>query len=116
MADLSLTALGVDTAVKTAGMTDKVKIIGQSPEVGSFASLQAKTNEAWVGNPFRMVTWYLIDGMARYSLGMDLGPTDNAFMPNQIYTKDTLPDPLPEAGDGPTGYQDVFKKLWQVMD
>jgi ABC-type sugar transport system substrate-binding protein len=112
------TALGVDSLLKTGGLLDKVKLIGQSPEAGSYAALLAGTNVAWVGNPFRMVMWYCFDAMARYSEGMTLDVDTSSFMPNQIYTKDSdktfLQAAAANPGEGPTGYQQVFAKLWLV--
>jgi ABC-type sugar transport system substrate-binding protein len=112
------TALGVDTTLKTGGLLDKVKITGQSPEAGGYASLLAGTNDAWVSNPFRMVMWYVFDAMARYSEGMSLDVDAKAFIPNQIYTKNTDKTLIQNAqtnfGEGPPGYQNTFKQLWKV--
>jgi ribose transport system substrate-binding protein len=112
---LSLGALstGIDQALQTAGLTQRVKVIGAAPALANVQNLIDGKESAWILLPEALQAWYVVDAMARFSLGMDLGPIQNANLPVEIWTSSNVPKPAHEY-DGPAGYAATWKALWHV--
>ena len=112
---LSLGALstGVDQALQTAGLKDRVKVIGAAPALANVQGLIAGKESAWILLPEALQAWYVVDAMARYSEGMDLKPIQTADLPVEIWTSTNVPKPAHEY-DGPAGYAVTWKALWHV--
>jgi ribose transport system substrate-binding protein len=112
---LSLGALstGVDQALETAGLKQRVKVIGAAPALANVQNLIDGKESAWILLPEALQAWYVVDAMARFSLGMDLGPIQNANLPVEIWTSSNVPKPAHEY-DGPADYAATWKALWHV--
>jgi ABC-type sugar transport system substrate-binding protein len=104
---------GLPEALKAAGLQDKVKIVGNSPDLDSIQSLAEGTSAAYAEFPEPEVAWQAVDAMARLSLGMPIDQQTENATPITIFTTSTAPHPA-SLWDGPAGYQDKFLKLWGV--
>lgn len=105
---------GVNQALASGGVSD-VKLLGSNPVEANLKALENGSEYAWVALPKALSGWYLVDAMARHSVGDSTKPSD-ALLPTQIITKDTVPEPLTRIGfDGPAGYPDEFAKLWKLQ-
>ena len=112
---LSLGALstGVDQALQTAGLSDRVKIIGAAPALANVQGLIDRKENAWILLPEALQAWYVVDAMARYSEGMDLKPIQTADLPVEIWTSSNVPSPAHDY-DGPADYASAWKALWHL--
>lgn len=104
---------GVTQALQSAGVTD-VKLLGSNPVEANLQALQGGSEYAWIALPKALSGWYIVDAMARASVGDSAKPSE-ALLPTQIIKADTVPQPLTRIGfDGPPGYPGEFSKLWQL--
>jgi ABC-type sugar transport system substrate-binding protein len=112
---------GLVSALKTAGLAGKVKIVGQEAQQPELQSLIDGTSSAWSILPEPYVMWVVVDWMARLAVGMHLTPDivaagDNpeAFL---VTNASQAQAQLAQSGGnwpGPTNYQQQFKALWKV--
>lgn len=111
-------ARGIDPALKTTGLTDKVKLVGccggsaQIKEIG-------KSQAAWTIVPYELMSWTMVDAAARTSVGMDLGADHQrkvAITPSWVVDAAESAASLAPTYDwkGPEGFRETFKKLWKV--
>lgn len=104
--------LGVPAALQAAGLSDKVKIVGQAPGEPNLEEISndgiEKASVSW---PAPETMWHMADIIARHFVDADLEPSIAAAPINFLITKDTVGD---IADDGSTieGYQDQYKALW----
>ncbi|MFZ0230870.1 MAG: substrate-binding domain-containing protein [Mycobacterium sp.] len=112
--------LGLPQALRTAGLSGKVKITGAAGDKSIMQTI-GSTNAAWTIAPDVYDGWVMLDAMARISEGDALSPS---------YLQEVFPYPdwvassaasvskyLGATGDdwyGPAGYQLQFEKLWKV--
>src|SRR4029079_14863316 len=106
-------ASGVRAAMNSAGIGADVKIVLPAHELSGIQGIVEGDHQAGVTLPVQGHAWYAVDAMARDSLGMDLTPNLDAVMPMEIWTPEDVPTPA-ALWNGPAGYQDMFKELWQV--
>ena len=112
---------GVVSALKTAGLNGKVKIVGQEAQQPELQSMIDGTSSAWSILPEPYVMWVVVDWMARLAGGMTLTPdivaagsNPEAFLvTNSQQAQAQLAD---NGGNwpGPTNYEQQFKALWKV--
>ena len=110
-------SLGVDAALKTAGLLGKVKQIGQDPTLQDLADLKNKTALAYIGYDNAVFAWRMIDAFARASEGMSLAAVNNVPLPRQILTQQNIGSMEADQGGNflaPADYQAQFEKLWHV--
>ncbi|WP_322754713.1 sugar ABC transporter substrate-binding protein [Frankia sp. Cas3] len=111
-------SLGVDAALKGAGLNGKVNVGGETPSPANLAALKDGTESVWTGFSAPILGWRVADMMARHFNGDDLAAADKVLLPTQLITKDNVSSvPLDSTGYyiGFPGYQDAFKKLWQAQ-
>jgi ABC-type sugar transport system substrate-binding protein len=104
---------GVYNALKQAGLTSKVKLVGFSLSAPTVAAFQQGQIAAWGVFSLEFMSWLQVDAAARLSVGMTI--TDPlAPLPNYVVTN--AQDAAATGGfwEGPTGFQDSFKRLWLV--
>jgi len=101
---------GLPAALKAAGLSDKVKIVGQSGDTQTFQDLQAKKISSVVPFDYYAVDYLMLDGLARHFAGV---PVKEAQPPLWIVSPDTVPAQATK-GLFPVveNYRDEFKKLW----
>ena len=81
--DVGPFAAGIDAALASAGLSDKVKVIGQAADEAGIAALKTGKQTAWTGFDPVYSTYVMMDAMFRDSLGMPIDaeavrPADDA--------------------------------------
>ncbi|WP_459986020.1 sugar ABC transporter substrate-binding protein [Nocardioides sp. AN3] len=108
--------IGVDAAVKSAGLTN-VKIAGEVPAAANLQAIKDGNELAWTGLAAAEMGWRGVDGLARYANGDPLDVVSNTPLPTQVITTANVGSIVTgESGYyvGLTDYAGQFKKLWQV--
>jgi ribose transport system substrate-binding protein len=100
-------------ALKTAGIN--IKIIGAGPTPGNLEALKQGREDAAIGIDFNVMSWTLLDQIARELAGQPLagGEKDGLTVKQILLKEDITFDPAM----GWTGYPDVaqrFAKIWGV--
>ena len=105
-------AAGVPQALKSAGLSDKVKIISRAPQASTLADIKSGAQWASVGEENTAAGWRANDLLARLEAGVDPGDLRDAAGWHQIFTADntTNTSAAPQATD----FEDVFLKAWHL--
>lgn len=112
--------IGVPEALEAAGFEDKVKLIGNGAGPQQFQALiDGGMDAAWVAYPAVYEGWEMVDAALRLADGGELPDgyqEEVAALPSYIVDTPEAAKALEPALDyaGPAGYEDQFKKLWQV--
>ena len=111
-------ATGVSQALRSAGLSDKVKLIGAAGDASLFSQIPA-TEAAWTTQANPWDAWVAVDAMARASLGEKLPPgyQKSVFVrPSWVVDAQSKKYLNASGGDwyGPTNFQSQFEKLWGV--
>jgi ribose transport system substrate-binding protein len=114
--DVGPFANGVDSALAAAGLSNKVKIIGEAADEAAIANLKSGKHTAWTGFDPVYSTYVMMDAMFRDAEGMPIDQDKAGLQPTQILTKDNVGDTV---GDNPTWGEpkdalDQFKQLWKL--
>lgn len=108
--------LGVDAALRGAGLQEQVTFAGQTPTPDNLKSLKDGDNSVWVGFPVQILGWRVVDMLARQFEGGDLAAADSAFLPTQLLNSDNIDSAVLDEDTGfyvgVADYQDQFKALW----
>lgn len=104
-------ATGVAPVLSSAGYGN-VALMGTTPQQPNFTALTNGTAVAWLDFSNSLAGWYMVDVMARLSVGMD-ATANVGVIPVQIITKDNIP-PNQDNYEGVPGYPAQFKTLWKV--
>jgi ribose transport system substrate-binding protein len=110
---------GVQGALKSAGLSDKVKVVGIQGTQAQFTSIADGTPGAWVALPQEYAVWTLTDEMARLSVDAWDSASERKsavppyFIVSSAEEANKIKD-LKAGWPGPAGYQDAFKKAWGV--
>ena len=109
-------SLGVPAALQAAGLTQQVKVGGETPSTANLQALRAGTQAVWAGFPTSILGWRVIDMLARYFVGDSLAPANNALLPTQLLTPGNINQAEFSGGFyvGVANYQAQFEKLWHV--
>jgi ABC-type sugar transport system substrate-binding protein len=100
---------GVDQALKSAGLLNKVKYVGVTPTLQNLQALKSGTEKgAWLGWPAEVQGWQFADVAARIASGTPVVPAP--LLPVQWLTQSSISTPVHLYE--PAGYQAAFKKLW----
>ena len=110
--DVGPFAAGIDSALAAAGLTDKVKIIGQAADEAAIAGLKSGKHAAWTGFDPVYSTRVMMDAMFRDSLGMPIDQKKSGLQTTQILTPDNVGDI--STWSEPKDALDQFKALWQL--
>ena len=110
--DVGPFAAGIDSALAAAGMTDKVKIIGEAADEAAIAGLKSGKHAAWTGFDPVYSTRVMMDAMFRDSLGMPIDQEKSGLQTTQILTPDNVGDI--STWSEPKDALDQFKALWQL--
>jgi len=110
-------SLGVPAALQAAGLTQQVKIGGETPSAANLQALRNGTEAVWAGFATSILGWRVVDMLARQFVGDSLAPANSALLPTQLLTPGNIGQAKFDSGGfyvGVTGYQAQFKKLWHV--
>jgi ribose transport system substrate-binding protein len=110
--DVGPFAGGIDSALSAAGLSNKVKIIGEAADEASIAALKSGKHTAWTGFDPVYSTYVMMDAMFRDALGMPIDQKKAGIQTTQILTKDNVGDIT--TWSEPKDALDQFKKLWQL--
>lgn len=114
---------GVVQAMQSAGLTNKVKIVGVEGEAAQLKEVENGTEAAWTILPEPYVMWTVVDWMARLSEGVlnqsAISATNGSNGEEQFLVTNAAEASaqLTENGGnwpGPANYQSEFKTLWHV--
>jgi ribose transport system substrate-binding protein len=113
--------VGVPQALQSAGMSDKVKIVGVAGNAGIYKDISAGKQAAWTTAGVEWDAWVHVDGMARLAEGQRLSRhyLDAVYRrPKWVVTNTPqAKQAIDGAGgewNGPANFQESFKKLWKV--
>jgi ribose transport system substrate-binding protein len=103
---------GVPEALASAGLSDKVKVIGRAPQAQNMSYIRSGGQYASVAEESVESTWRAVDALARLNQGVELKDPMPAGW-HQIITKDNVDS---VTGDIPVapGFPDAFLKAWHV--
>jgi ribose transport system substrate-binding protein len=110
--DVGPFAAGFDAALAAAGLTNRVKIIGEAADEAAIANLKAGKHTAWTGFDPVYSTYVMMDAMFRDSLGMPIDQEVAGVQTTQILTKDNVGEIEGATWSEPADALDQFKKLW----
>jgi ribose transport system substrate-binding protein len=103
---------GVTSALAAAGLSGKVKIIGQAADQAGMAAVKAGTETMWTRFDPSYQALLDMDVAFRASLGMKIPVKQEATQPTQVLTKATIGSSTNWAA--PTNSQAQFLKLWHL--
>jgi ribose transport system substrate-binding protein len=112
-------ATGVPEVIKSAGLADRVKLIGAVENAAVVKGLPG-TFKAWTLSPNEYMGMVMVDAAARLSIGQSLTPRylDEIYHnPTWVLDSSGAAKSLAATNDtwpGPPGFADQFKQLWQV--
>ena len=112
---------GVVTALKTAGLLNKVKIYGSAAQGPQFKEIADGSSSAWQIDPQPQTFWAVVDQMARVATGTwsQQEESQAALVPWYLVTAKSQAQQLatsnaPYPWPGPSGFQTDYEKLWKV--
>ena len=108
--DVGPFANGIDAALASAGLSSKVKVIGQAADEAAISALKTGKQTAWTGYDPVYSTYVMMDAMFRDSLGMPVDQQESGTQPTQILTKDNVGSI--SNWSEPANALDQYKKLW----
>ena len=111
--DVGPFAAGIDAALASAVLAQKVKVIGEAADEAGIAALKSGKHTAWTGFDPVYSTYVMMDAMFRDSLGMPIDQKASALQTTQILTKDNVGSVGDTWGE-PKDALDQFKKLWGI--
>ena len=100
---------GLPAALKAAGLSDKVTIVGQGGGSLNFADMQAGSIDALVPFDTYTVDYLMLDALARQWAGV---PLVDAGPPYWLVKKDTVPADTSKAFPVVEDYEAQWKALW----
>jgi len=112
-------ANGVAPALRAAGLSAKVKLVGTQGSQPQMKEVADGTSAAWSALPQELSMWTMVDQMARLSVGQWSLPDERtaAVPPFYLVTTADAANALVNLEDGwpgPAGFKDAFRKLWGV--
>jgi ribose transport system substrate-binding protein len=110
--DVGPFANGIDAALAAAGLSNKVKVIGQAADEAGIAALKTGKQVAWTGFDPVYSTYVMMDAMFRDSLGMPIDAKAAGLQTTQILTKDNVGDI--STWSEPKDALAQFKALWGI--
>jgi ABC-type sugar transport system substrate-binding protein len=102
---------GLPAALKAAGLSDKVKIVGQGGGTQNFTDMKSGAIEALVPADLYSYDYLMLDALARHWAGV---PLNDAGPPYWLVKKDTVPTDTSKPFPVITDYQQQYEKLWGV--
>ena len=108
--DVGPFANGIDAALAAAGLSNKVKVIGQAADEAGIAALKTGKQLAWTGFDPVYSTYVMMDAMFRDSLGMPIDAKASGLQTTQILTKENVGDI--STWSEPKDALNQFKALW----
>lgn len=111
---------GVSAAVKAAGLSTKVKIVGTQGQKSQLQQVVNGQEAAWSILPEEYTMWVVVDWMARLNTGVLDQKAVSASSSNPTFMVDTAAEATAQLGvdggiwQGPKDFQSQFTALWGV--
>jgi ribose transport system substrate-binding protein len=106
-------ANGIDSALAAAGLSGKVKVIGEAADDAAIASVKAGKQQAWTGFDPAYQGYLTMDMAFRDAEGMTIPVEQEGMQPTQLLTKQTV-DSI-TTWSAPADAQAQFLKLWHMQ-
>jgi ribose transport system substrate-binding protein len=100
---------GLPAALKAAGLSDKVKIVGQGGGTQTFADLKSGLVHALVPGDLFSYDYLMLDALARHWAGL---PLNEEGPPYWLVKKDTAPADTSKSFPVVVDYAEQYTKLW----
>jgi ribose transport system substrate-binding protein len=104
---------GITSALSAAGLSSKVKVIGEAADQAGIAALKNGTESAWTGFDPAYQAYLNMDVAFRDAEGMPIPVSQEALQPTQLLTKSTIGSTT--NWTAPTNAQAQFLKLWHLQ-
>ncbi len=104
--------LGLPAALQAAGLTD-VQRYGALPGAAQLGELRSGAPGAWATFPLETYGWAMVDNAARILTGDTSNPWADATL-SYVVNASNVGDLDIDNPAFPKGYEDQFKKMWQV--
>jgi ribose transport system substrate-binding protein len=111
---------GVAAAIKSAGLADKVKIVGTQGQKSQLQEMVSGQEAAWSILPEQYTMWVVVDWMARLNESALNQQALDASSANPTYMVDTPAQAKAQLNvddgiwQGPANFQSQFEALWGV--
>lgn len=106
---------GIQGQLSAAGLTDRVKIAGESADTEGLQLLEKGTYDASTGAALRYTGWLYVDYALRHQQGMEMPAADGeGLLPRQLLTPDVKFE-ISDSYDKPTDFREQFKALWNLQ-
>ena len=109
--------LGVDQALRAAGLANQVKIVGQTADISNIQAMKAGTEDAFVSFNNPILGYRTVDTAVRFIEGMPEPSSVINPLPEQVITKSNVDSILADSSGqyyGVRDYQAQFMGLWHV--
>ncbi|MFR9805047.1 sugar ABC transporter substrate-binding protein [Pseudonocardia sp. RS010] len=109
--------LGVDAALRTAGLADQVKVGGAIPGPDQFEGLRTGRDAFWATDSGPALAWKETDLMIRAMTGDDLAGAQQAPIPAQLLTPETVGGAVFDANGywiGYPGIDEAYRAMWRI--
>jgi ribose transport system substrate-binding protein len=109
--------IGVDAALATASLSDKVKIGGAIPGPDQYEGLRKGTDAFWATDSGPASAWKETDMTVRALAGDSLAEVQAAPIVAQLLTSDNVKQAAFDKSGywvGFNGYEDAYKKMWKL--
>ncbi|MBV8998468.1 MAG: substrate-binding domain-containing protein [Solirubrobacterales bacterium] len=103
---------GITSALSAAGLSGKVKVIGEAADNAGVAALKNGSEQAWTGYDPGYQAYLAMDAMFRDSEGMSIPLAEEATQPTQLLTKSTIGNTT--VWSAPANPLAQFKALWKL--
>ena len=103
---------GITSALSAAGLSGKVKVIGEAADNAGVAALKNGSEQAWTGYDPGYQAYLAVDSMFRDSEGMPIPLAQEATQPTQLLTKSTIGNTT--VWSAPANPLGQFKALWKL--
>jgi ribose transport system substrate-binding protein len=110
-------AEGINSALNAAGLSNKVKILGQAADQGAIGALKSGQQTAWTGFDPAYQAYAMFDSMFRDLEGLPISEAQEGLQPTQILTKDNINSVNIQNGfwSEPADAPSQFKALWHMQ-
>jgi Periplasmic binding protein domain len=108
---------GINSALDAAGLSGKVKIIGQAADAAAIAGLKSGQQAAWTGFDPAYQSLAMFDSMFRDLEGLPINEAQEGLQPTQILTKANINSVNIKNGfwSEPADALQQFKTLWKMQ-
>lgn len=105
--------LGLSTAMKSAGLTSKVKVVTQHASKANFQDVANGSEAVNLPEPDLQIGWYMVDAALRFLEKVSVPNNQYKYVPENFITKANLKSVTAPYVSDPN-YKSEFLKLWGI--